>query len=136
MWPVPQSSTVSGWYGSYADHKGNDIAAPIGVVVVASDGGEVIKINTNCNGIVGGNSCGDGWGNYVRIKHNDTYTTQYNHLFAVNVKEGNKVSQGQIIGAVGNSGNSYGAHLDFEIWKNGTRISAKGLIEFDKKIKY
>ncbi len=136
LWPVPSSSKVSGWYGSYKGHKGNDIAAKYGTAVVAADGGTVVSVHTGCNPKTKNSSCGSGWGNYIKIKHTNKYSTQYNHLSKISVKKGQKVAQGTKIGEVGNSGNSNGSHLDFEIYKNGTRISARNLIKYNKTIKY
>jgi murein DD-endopeptidase MepM/ murein hydrolase activator NlpD len=65
-----------------------------------------------------------GGGNYIKIKHNSTYTTTYMHLngFAKGVAKGSKVKQGQTIGYVGMTGTATGPHLDFRLQKNGTYI--------------
>jgi murein DD-endopeptidase MepM/ murein hydrolase activator NlpD len=60
-------------------------------------------------------------GNYVKIKHNGTYTTQYLHMSKIGkgIKPGTRVSQGQVIGYVGSTGLATGPHLCFRFWKNG-----------------
>ena len=65
-----------------------------------------------------------GGGHTVKIKHNSTYTTGYLHLskYAKNLKVGQYVKQGEVIGYVGSSGASTGPHLDFRVWKNGSPI--------------
>ncbi|MBR5824091.1 MAG: peptidoglycan DD-metalloendopeptidase family protein [Paludibacteraceae bacterium] len=94
-------------------HTGVDYAAPMGTPVMAIGDGVV-----TFKGYKGGG------GHTVKIRHNSTYTSAYLHLskYGKGVFEGARVSQGQVIGYVGSSGTSTGAHLDFRIWKNGTPI--------------
>ncbi len=88
-------------------HNGVDIAASIGTPVLASAGGQVISAkSTGYNG---------GYGSMIIISHAGNIQTVYGHLSAVNVSVGQTVSQGQVIGAVGNSGKSTGPHLHFEV---------------------
>ena len=72
--------------------------------------------------------CGGG-GNCIKIKHNSTYETIYAHMknFAQQIKEGNRVKQGQIIGYVGSTGKSTGPHLHYEVVKNGKKINSQKL---------
>ena len=65
-----------------------------------------------------------GGGNYIKIKHNSTYTTEYMHLrgFASGIQVGTHVKQGQLIGYVGMTGTATGPHLDYRVFKNGTAI--------------
>jgi len=95
-------------------HHGVDYAAPIGTPVQAIGDGTVIAKGWD----------NKGGGNYVKIKHNSTYTTTYMHLkgFAKGISQGCKVKQGQTIGYVGSTGASTGPHLDFRLQKNGTYI--------------
>lgn len=105
-------------------HGALDIAPSAGpgvVNVIASNDGEVVYSQKNINNascpdqtVDGG--CGGGYGNYVVIKHSENLYTLYGHMHAgtLTVNVGDKVSQGQVIGKVGNSGNSFGAHLHFE----------------------
>ena len=95
-------------------HHGVDYAAPIGTPVQSIGDGTVIAKGWDTKG----------GGNYVKIKHNSTYTTTYMHLkgFAKGIAQGVKVKQGQTIGYVGSTGASTGPHLDFRLQKNGTYI--------------
>ena len=95
-------------------HHGVDYAAPIGTPVQSIGDGTVIAKGWDKKG----------GGNYVKIKHNSTYTTTYMHLkgFAKGISQGSKVKQGQTIGYVGSTGASTGPHLDFRLQKNGTYI--------------
>ncbi|RMG82359.1 MAG: M23 family metallopeptidase, partial [Bacteroidetes bacterium] len=61
-------------------------------------------------------------GNYVKIRHNSTYTTQYLHMSKRAVKVGQYVKQGQIIGYVGSTGLATGPHVCFRFWKNGKQV--------------
>ncbi|MFC7887215.1 M23 family metallopeptidase [Streptomyces sp. NPDC057376] len=90
-------------------HSGQDFAVPIGTNVVATHGGTVVK--------AGGNGAGDGpaYGNAIVIKHGNGTYSQYAHLSKINVKAGQIVKTGQSIAKSGNTGNSSGPHLHFEI---------------------
>ena len=99
-------------------HRGTDFAAPEGTPVMASGDGKVIRARW----------CGGG-GNCIKIKHNSTYSTVYAHLknFARGIKEGKKVTQGQIIGYVGSTGMSTGPHLHYEVIINGKKVNSQTL---------
>jgi murein DD-endopeptidase MepM/ murein hydrolase activator NlpD len=92
-------------------HKGTDFAAPIGTPILATADGTVTKSEKR-----GGN------GNYVKIQHNGTYETQYLHMKNRNVRLGEYVQQGDVIGWVGMTGNSGGPHVCYRFWKNGRQI--------------
>lgn len=92
-------------------HKGTDFAAPIGTPILATANGTVTESRRR-----GGN------GKYVKIKHNATYSTQYLHMKAQNVKKGDFVKQGDIIGWVGMTGNTGGPHVCYRFWKNGKQV--------------
>ncbi len=98
----------------YRPHLGIDYAANRGTPIVSIGDGVVVKSRWN-----------GGFGNYVEIKHNRTYTTTYGHLskYGKGIKEGVRVSQGQVIGYVGSTGLSTGPHLDFRMKKNGTHVN-------------
>ncbi|MFT4848442.1 MAG: murein DD-endopeptidase MepM/ murein hydrolase activator NlpD [Sediminicola sp.] len=92
-------------------HRGTDFAAPIGTPILATADGVVSKSERR-----GGN------GNYVKIRHNGTYDTQYLHMKKRKVKTGEFVSQGQVIGWVGMTGNTGGPHVCYRFWKNGKEV--------------
>ena len=71
---------------------------------------------------------GNGYGNHVVINHGDGYSTLYAHQSALNVYEGQIVSQGDVIGYVGSTGNSTGPHLHFTVFKNGETINPMSCI--------
>lgn len=104
-------------------HKGIDFAAPVGTPFYASGNGVVKKIVTGC--VAGDQSCGRGYGNYILIQHNSSYSTEYAHLLNVNknIRIGSRVKQGQIIGFVGNTGLSTGSHLHYGIIYKNERIN-------------
>ena len=94
----------------YKPHLGTDYAAPTGTEIRSVGEGTVVDARfTSANG------------NYVKIKHNGTYTTQYLHMskIASGMKPGTRVKQGQVIGYVGSTGLATGPHLCFRFWKNG-----------------
>ncbi|MFV0626996.1 MAG: peptidoglycan DD-metalloendopeptidase family protein [Alphaproteobacteria bacterium] len=95
-------------------HWGVDYAAPRGTAIFAAGDGVVQVAKYN-----------GGYGNYIKIRHNSEYSTAYGHMqsFAKGVRSGTRVKQGQIIGYVGNTGRSTGAHLHYEVVKNGKRVN-------------
>ena len=99
----------------YRPHHGVDYAAASGTPVHTVGDGKVIKKGYQRRG----------GGNYIKIKHNSTYTTVYMHLkgFAKGMKVGKRVKQGDLIGYVGATGLATGPHLDFRVFKNGTAIN-------------
>ena len=125
QWPLPQSYTITSWFGYRADpftgeidyHSGTDIGAPGGTPILAAADGTV----TIANGI---DSWGGGYGYYIKVRHNDTYETLYAHCSSICVVAGQEVKQGEVIGYVGTTGNSTGNHLHFEVWQNGQRTDA------------
>lgn len=95
--------------GSTKHHNGNDYATPTGTPISSTVGGKVIR---------SGNS-GSGWGNYVVVQDVQGNAHIYAHLSNPQAREGSTVQPGQIVGASGNSGRSTGAHLHYEVRKNG-----------------
>ncbi len=112
--PISDDYELTATYGNSGDrwaakHSGQDFAVPVGTPVQAVHDGTVVK--------AGGNGAGDGpaYGNAVVIKHSDGTFTQYAHLSEVGVKTGEKVATGDEIARSGNTGNSSGPHLHFEV---------------------
>ena len=116
IWPLPGVTYISDHFGGARGHKGMDIAGPWGTPIVAAADGQVIEANAT-------DSWGYSWGYYVLIYHNGTYSTRYAHMRSVAVSTGQYVTAGTIIGYEGNTGNSFGAHLHFEVYENGTRVN-------------
>ena len=96
-------------------HLGTDFAAPRGTPIRAVGDGLVEEAQYKSNN-----------GNYVKIRHNGTYTTQYLHMsgIASGVRAGTRVRQGQTIGYVGSTGLATGAHLCYRFWRNGVQVDA------------
>ena len=99
------------YYGRVKPHKGTDFAAKVDTPIMATANGKVTESRRK-----GGN------GNYVKIRHNNTYSTQYLHMSRRKVKRGQYVKQGDIIGYVGMTGNTSGPHVCYRFWKNGRQV--------------
>ncbi|MDO4863761.1 MAG: peptidoglycan DD-metalloendopeptidase family protein [Ruminococcus sp.] len=134
-WPVPGHSGISSYYGYRWGtlHGGVDISdgGIMGAPVCASKGGTVVRMNNSCGHNYGKTSscgCGGGYGNYVVISHDGTYSTLYGHLTSAAVSVGDYVNQGDVIGYVGSTGWSTGEHLHFEVYVNGTRYDPLGYV--------
>ncbi|AOW08589.1 M23 family metallopeptidase [Flavobacterium gilvum] len=94
-------------------HKGTDYAAPYGT-----------PISTTASGIVEQTGYTAGNGNFVKVKHNKEYSTQYLHMSRILVRRGQHVNQGQTIGLVGSTGLATGPHVCYRFWKNGVQVDA------------
>lgn len=101
-------------------HYGVDLANSMGTAVRAAQSGTVVWTVTGCNAASSW-GCGGGFGNYIVVDHGGGFATVYAHLSNVGVQSGQSVGAGQTIGTVGNSGNSYGPHLHFELYDGGVR---------------
>ncbi|KAE8763987.1 M23 family metallopeptidase [Georgenia thermotolerans] len=131
--PVPRPLYVTSgygmrWYpitGGYWMHLGSDLRSACGNPQVAAAGGTVTAVKPHPNGT---------HGNQVIINHGylggSSYVTVYNHLSRFAVRAGQHVSQGQVIGNTGATGNVTGCHVHFEVWKNGSSIDPMGLPGF------
>lgn len=95
-------------------HLGTDYAAPYGTPINATGDGVVERA-----GYTSGN------GNYVKIRHNSTYQTQYLHMSKILVKQGQRVKQGDVIGKVGSTGLATGPHVCYRFWKNGKQVDCR-----------
>ncbi len=94
-------------------HNGTDYAAPTGTPIMSTAAGVVEQA-----GFTTGN------GNFVKVKHDKTYSTQYLHMSKILVKRGQRVTQGQVIGKVGSTGLATGPHVCYRFWKNGVQVDA------------
>ena len=94
-------------------HNGTDYAAPSGTPIMTTASGVVER-----TGYTAGN------GNFVKVKHNGTYSTQYLHMSKILVRQGQRVTQGDVIGRVGSTGLATGPHVCYRFWKNGVQIDA------------
>ncbi len=107
----PFGKRLDPFYGRWANHQGVDYRARMGTPVYAVANGTVVAA-----------SYSGGWGNEIRVKHPSGLTSQYAHLSSMSVHRGQTVKKGQIIGRVGSTGRSTGAHLHFGL------VSGKGFI--------
>ena len=101
------------YYGNKVrPHKGTDFAAPVGTPIMATADGRVVK-----------SSYTRGNGYYVKIQHNNKYSTQYLHMQKNGrIKKGAYVKQGDVIGRVGMTGNTSGPHVCYRFWKNNRQV--------------
>lgn len=127
IWPLPGYSPGSayGWrmhpiYHEMRFHAGEDIGAPSGTPILAADSGMATVIADN----------GNGYGNYIMINHGGGRVTLYAHMSAFAISNSATVSQGQVIGYVGSTGNSTGPHLHFEVRVNGATTDPKSYFNF------
>lgn len=119
IWPLPGYTRISSPFGYRTCpyhgrelHGGVDLPAPHGTNILAAQSGTVVV-----------STYGSSYGNYIAISHPDGSRTMYCHMSARLVSVGDTVSQGQIIGRVGSTGNSTGNHLHFEVWTNSNSSS-------------
>ena len=120
-WPFEHDHNITSRFGTRVDpisgevktHEGTDIAAPLGTPILAAADGVVVAATWHNTS-----------GYYVRIKHDDTYSTLYAHCSVLYVTAGQEVKQGQVIADCGSTGYSTGPHLHFEVIQNGVRVDA------------
>ena len=124
IWPA-QGTFTSGYGWRWGRmHKGIDIAAPIGTPIVAAASGEVISAGWNSGG----------YGNLVKLRHQDGSVTLYAHNNRIYVRKGQRIKQGQQIAEMGSTGFSTGPHLHFELRLNG-RVSVNPIAYLSKNSK-
>ena len=116
-WPLPGHTYISCNFGdddAYGNsgHRGTDIPAPEGTPILAAHSGTVIISGWN-----------NSYGNQVLLDNGAGLSTRYAHMTAVAVSAGETVTAGQVIGYVGNTGDSTGFHLHFEVMQNGVRVN-------------
>lgn len=102
-------------------HWGMDFTAPTGTDIYSTGNGKVVEARRN----------GSGYGNVVVIDHGFGYRTRYAHMSKFNVKEGDIVKRGDLIGFVGSTGKSTGPHLHYEVEKNGKKVNPIGFYHSD-----
>ena len=118
---VPSIMPTAGWLTSQfsrvacapaaarvAAHEGIDVSAPMGAPIVAPASGTVTKVGRE-----------NGYGNLLEIDHGNGIVTRYAHCSRINVRQGQRVTRGQTIAAVGNTGLATGPHLHYELHING-----------------
>lgn len=121
IWPFENDQYISSRFGTRIDpisgevktHGGTDIAAPLGTPILAAADGVVVTATWH-----------NSYGYYVKIKHDDTYSTLYGHCSALHVSAGQTVKQGQVIADCGSTGYSTGPHCHFEVIQDGVRVDA------------
>lgn len=132
-WPLPLTAKqefTSGYgmrkdpfHGRQTFHGGIDIAAAVGTPVLASADGVVSKVE-NTRGL----------GKFVAVQHRDGTESYYGHLSAQSVRVGQRVMQGQKIGALGSTGRSTGPHLDYRIKKNGQGFNPMAVLQTPRAV--
>jgi murein DD-endopeptidase MepM/ murein hydrolase activator NlpD len=121
IWPV--NGPITGAFGEQRPghiHAGIDIAAASGTPIHAADDGRVVLMQ--------GVGASGGYGNYTCVQHSASLSTCYAHQSQFGTSLGASVDKGQVIGYVGNTGNSFGAHLHFEVRVNGTPVNPLGYL--------
>ncbi|SEO14346.1 Peptidase family M23 [Amphibacillus marinus] len=125
-WPT-EPDTITSAFGPRSDpfnrtqsiHSGIDVRGATGTPVFAAGDGVVTLAEFY-----------GGYGNTIRISHNDRYITLYAHLSEINVEQGEQVKKGSVIGAIGSTGRSTGPHLHYEILKDGTPVDPEFYLDF------
>jgi len=121
IWPV--NGPITGVFGEQRPghiHAGLDISAPSGTPIHAADDGRVVLMQ--------GIGASGGYGNYTCVQHSASLSTCYAHQSQFGTSLGAAVSKGQVIGSVGNTGHSFGAHLHFEVRINGAPVNPMGYL--------
>ena len=121
-WPVaPAKVVVTAEFGAPrggSRHQGIDLAAPAGTPVQAAADGKIVFAGKDGR-----------YGRTILIDHGGGYRTRYAHLKKIEVKQGKRVRRGDRIGRVGKSGNASGAHLHYEVLKNGVPVNPRAYLE-------
>lgn len=133
--PARESTTPSIWPVRCSEHKINSVFGDprvrqggvtkkhAGVDIKASYGADVLAAAPGIVSQVGWDR--DGYGNFVRIRHDHIFETLYAHLSRVLTREGKRVRRGAVIGKVGQTGNATGPHLHYEVRKNGQPVDPR-----------
>ena len=126
-WPLPGHTYISCHFGEVdafgnAGHRGTDIPAPEGTPILAAHSGTIIISGWN-----------NSYGNQVLLDNGAGLSTRYAHMIATAVTAGETVTAGQVIGYVGNTGDSTGFHLHFEVMQNGVRVNPMDMVCLQEK---
>ncbi len=129
--PLPMSNNITSPYGSRIDpfrrtsrfHSGVDIRGPSGFPVKATAGGIVVSAGR-----------AGGYGLRVEISHGAGLTTRYAHMSAIDVREGQRISAGDIVGKVGSTGRSTGPHLHYEVRRAGNTIDPMRMVQAGEEL--
>ena len=126
-WPLPGLTYISCHFGEVdafgnAGHRGTDIPAPKGTPILAAHSGTVLVSGWN-----------DSYGNQVLLDNGAGLSTRYAHMTQTAVTAGEAVTAGQVIGYVGNTGDSTGFHLHFEVMQNGVRVNPMDMVCLQEK---
>lgn len=126
-WPLPGHTYISCHFGEAdafgnAGHRGTDIPAPEGTPILAAHSGTVLVSGWN-----------DSYGNQVLLDNGAGLSTRYAHMTQTAVTAGEAVTAGQVIGYVGNTGDSTGFHLHFEVMQNGVRVNPMDMVCLQEK---
>jgi murein DD-endopeptidase MepM/ murein hydrolase activator NlpD len=106
---------------SYEMHDGIDFAGPVGKPILATAEGVVVAADYN-----------GGYGNHVKIDHGYNYETLYAHLSAMEVKIGDRVRRGEVVGYLGSTGRSSGPHLHYSIYRNGQAVNPRHYLKLEE----
>jgi murein DD-endopeptidase MepM/ murein hydrolase activator NlpD len=121
-WPVaPTTAFISSGFGaprSGAHHQGVDLSAPAGTPVRATADGTVTMAER-----------AGGYGRTVVLDHGSGWQTRYAHLKRIKVDRGWRIRRGDVLGTVGRSGNATGAHLHYEVLRNGTPVDPRPFLD-------
>ncbi|MBD2105399.1 M23 family metallopeptidase [Nodosilinea sp. FACHB-13] len=121
--PIAGEPSISSEFGlrpnpfgrrGYEMHEGVDFAGPVGKPILATAEGVVVRADYN-----------GGYGNHVRIDHGYNYETLYGHLSKLEVKIGDRVQRGDVVGYLGSTGRSSGPHLHYSIYRNGQAVNPR-----------
>ena len=126
-WPLPGHTYISCHFGEVdafgnAGHRGTDIPAPEGTPILAAHSGTVLVSGWN-----------DSYGNQVLLDNGAGLSTRYDHMTQTAVTAGEAVTEGQVIGYVGSTGDSTGFHLHFEVMQNGVRVNPMDMVCLQEK---
>jgi murein DD-endopeptidase MepM/ murein hydrolase activator NlpD len=132
-WPLDSFIITQGFHGINKDfgyeHWGTDLAANEGVEIKAPESGVITAVNS------GWKPGGYFGGNYVKLSGDSGHSYYMGHMSAVLVNGGNRVSEGQVIGKVGSTGQATGPHVHFEMYKGGVAVNAENIIKGKTMVK-